>query len=524
MNPPRILIVEDDSLMAQDIQLRLEMLDYRVAGIVAGGEESQLQVAALKPDLILMDIVLYGAMDGIEAARQIRLKHDIPVVFLTAYSDQDLLKRAKSIGPLAYLVKPLKENELQLTIELALTRHRMEAHSRLARIELERRVAERTAELEIANQRLLQEMAQRGETARALLERETSYRILFEEAPVGIVTANAEKRLTSANPAFCRMLGYSEEELLEKTFLEITCPDDRSENDLLTQQALRGEIHGYRLNKRYVKKNGEILWVTLSSSLMRDNAGHFVGFLAVVEDVTAQKQAEALRLDQEAAQRRALVREVHHRIKNNLQGMTGLLRQQMESHPEVRGILEEVISQVNSVTLVYGLQSKGAPEQLALAEMLQAIGLAAGEIVGGGVAPQFEFPPDAPLLVRVDEGVPLALVLNELILNAFKHRSGDVACPVRIALSGGAEGAVVEIINPGLLVKGFRFDAGHCLGTGLDLVKALLPARGARLEIFAANGLVHARLTLGSPVISVLEGACCVNDPAHSMAAGKREC
>ncbi|MDO8891574.1 MAG: PAS domain S-box protein [Sulfurimicrobium sp.] len=516
MNSPRILIVEDDPLMAQELQLRLEMLNYGVAGIVASGEESQLQVAVLKPDLILMDVVLYGAMDGIEAARQIHLKHDVPVVFLTAYSDKDLLKRAKSIGPLAYLVKPLKEKELQLTIELALSQHRMETHSRQARIELERRVAERTAELEIANQRLQQEMAQREETAKALLERETSYRILFEEAPVGIVTANAGKRFTSANPAFCRMLGYTEDELLEKTFLEITCPDDRSENDLLTEQALRGEIHSYRLNKRYVKKNGEILWVTLSSSLIRDNAGHFVGFLAVVEDVTALKQAEALRLEQEAAQRRALVREVHHRIKNNLQGMTGLLRQQMESHPEVRSILEEVISQVNSITLVYGLQSKGASQQLVLTEVLEAIGRAAGEIVGGGNAPQFEFRLDVPLLVRVDEGVPLALVLNELILNAFKHRSTDPTCPVRIVLSGGVEGAVVEIFNPGLLGKDFRFDTGHCLGTGLDLVKALLPARGARLEIFAENGLVHARLTLSTPVVSSLDGERNVNASGSS--------
>jgi hypothetical protein len=92
---------------------------------------------------------------------------------------------------------------------------------------------------------------------------------------------------------------------------------------------------------------------------------------------------------------------------------------------------------------------------------------------------------------------------------------------VRIALSGGAPGAVVEIINPGRLEQDFRFDSGRSLGTGLDLVRALLPDQGARLEIFAENGSVHARLMLNSPIVSVREDESYGSVPSSVLMPGK---
>ena len=129
----RILIVEDESIVAKDIQTSLTGLGYTVVGIVAFGEEAVERVGELKPDLILMDVMLKGAMDGIEAAERIRREHSVPVVYLTAYTDDDTLRRAKVTEAFGYLLKPFEDRELRTTIEMALYKHTMERKLRESR-------------------------------------------------------------------------------------------------------------------------------------------------------------------------------------------------------------------------------------------------------------------------------------------------------------------------------------------------------------------------------------------------------
>jgi len=128
MPKTRILVVEDDQLVAIDICTRLEALGfYDVAGKATTGEEAVKIVEELKPDLVLMDIVLKGVMDGIEAAGLIHSKYNIPVVYLTSYTDEEFLKRAKITVPFGYILKPFNARELHTTIEMAIYRHRADA-------------------------------------------------------------------------------------------------------------------------------------------------------------------------------------------------------------------------------------------------------------------------------------------------------------------------------------------------------------------------------------------------------------
>ncbi len=122
----RILVVEDEAIVAMSLQARLENLRYAVVGVVASGEEAIERAADLSPDLILMDIRLSGTMDGIQAAELIRARFDIPVVYLTAFADEATLQRAKLTGPFAYLLKPVEERALHTAIEVALYKHGME--------------------------------------------------------------------------------------------------------------------------------------------------------------------------------------------------------------------------------------------------------------------------------------------------------------------------------------------------------------------------------------------------------------
>jgi len=133
MDKARILVVEDESLLVEDLVGRLKGFGYDVPAIAASGEDALAQVVAAQPDLVLMDIRLAGRMDGIEAARLMRERFHLPVIYLTGEADAATLERAKATEPLGFLLKPIEEKRLYSTIEIALYKHRMDR--RLRRIE-----------------------------------------------------------------------------------------------------------------------------------------------------------------------------------------------------------------------------------------------------------------------------------------------------------------------------------------------------------------------------------------------------
>ncbi len=126
----RILVVEDESIIGMELQFRLQDIGYDVLDIVSSGERAIEVALAEKPDLILMDIHLEGEMDGITATETILAQQDVPVIFLTAHTDENTLERAKNSAPHGYLVKPFQEKELDIAIQMALVKHRMERRLR----------------------------------------------------------------------------------------------------------------------------------------------------------------------------------------------------------------------------------------------------------------------------------------------------------------------------------------------------------------------------------------------------------
>ena len=122
----RIMLVEDESIIAMDVAQRLQALGYQVAAHVTSGADAIRIAAETKLDLILMDIQIRGSMDGIEAAEQIRAAQDVPIIYLTAFADDNTLKRARLTEAFGYLLKPFEERELVIAIEMALYKHSME--------------------------------------------------------------------------------------------------------------------------------------------------------------------------------------------------------------------------------------------------------------------------------------------------------------------------------------------------------------------------------------------------------------
>jgi CheY-like chemotaxis protein len=143
MQPAQILIVEDETIVAKDLERSLTAWGYAVVGVAASGKDAIAKAAKERPDIVLMDVILKGDMDGVEAAGEIHTRFNIPVVFLTAHGDEDTLERAKLSAPFAYVLKPFDERELHTVIQVVLNRRR-----------LEDRLKEEVQELEDMNQAL----------------------------------------------------------------------------------------------------------------------------------------------------------------------------------------------------------------------------------------------------------------------------------------------------------------------------------------------------------------------------------
>ncbi|HIG55008.1 MAG TPA: hybrid sensor histidine kinase/response regulator [Candidatus Latescibacteria bacterium] len=168
----RILIVEDENIVGLDIQKRLQRMGYEALEVLSTGQQAVEYVEREQPDLILMDIQIQGDIDGIEAARRIRERFDVPIVYLTAFSDETTLQRAKATEAFAYVLKPFKDRDLYSSIEFALYRHKTGVELQKHHDKLETRVEERTAELARVNEELKHEMKERqlAVEGRALLK------------------------------------------------------------------------------------------------------------------------------------------------------------------------------------------------------------------------------------------------------------------------------------------------------------------------------------------------------------------
>jgi len=216
--------------------------------------------------------------------------------------------------------------------------------------------------------------------------------------------------------------------------------------------------------------------------------------------VTERTRAEQQRVEEVVNQRDILVREVHHRIKNNLQGVAGLLQHMADSKPEVAVTLSEIAGQIQAIAQVHGLQIRSTGT-LPLLGVAQGIFTTLSSMFG--VEIRFEPPPPELWRYGLPEGeaVPLALVMNELGTNAIKHRTSR-SDSIMVRVAARPDGMVFTIENPGRLPAGFDLARIATSVSGLGLVKSMLPRRGAKLTLEQAGEIVAARLQLSPPAIS----------------------
>ena len=275
MPPARILVVEDELIVAMDIERRLIYLGYEVVGRVRRGEEAIEKAGTTRPGLVLMDIRLKGEIGGIEAANAIRKQFSIPVVFLTAYADEPTLQRAKTAEPYGYLLKPFDETELGAVIKVALHKHAAVVAAQ----------AQTGEALRLAEEQL-----------KLFIELVSDYAIFMLDAKGGILTWNSGAE---------RIKGYQSHEVIGKHFsIFFTAEEIRRESPeralRIAAEEGRFQMEGWRL-----RKDGSRFWADVIITAVRDQEGNIHGFGEVTRDITGQKQAdeEIQKLNSELEQR-----------------------------------------------------------------------------------------------------------------------------------------------------------------------------------------------------------------------------
>lgn len=342
-------------------------------------------------------------------------------------------------------------------------------------------------------------------TERKKTEEELRIAAIAFECQEGIVVLDAALNILRVNLAFSRITGYTQHDVQGRAIAVLM--SDRYApayyapilHEIREAGAWQGEMW-------LRNKNGEnYLGRGTVAAVLGSESRQITHYVCNLTDATDKKLEEQQRLESEAAHRNLLVREVHHRIKNNLQGITGILRQFAQKYPAIEHPINQAIGQVQSISVIHGLHGREPTSSVRLCELTAAI---AEEVQNLWRSPvTIDIGPDwAPCILAESEAVPVALILNELILNAVKH-SDKPRQPVAIGMrkGGQAEAVQIHIRNSGRFANASADNASP--HTGLQLIAALMPRYGARLVRQQCGDSVLTMLELEHPIILLDEKA-----------------
>lgn len=394
------------------------------------------------------------------------------------------------------LLRDLTRHESKQSLDLAL----MHADGSLFNVRLD------CLRIELKGEPLIFQVAmitisERRQVDRRQVESELRIAATIFESQLGMLITDANEVILRVNRAFIEITGYTVEEAVGKTPRLLSS----GRHDVAFYAVMWDDInrtgawHGDIWNRR---KSGEEYPEFMSITAVFDHHGLVTNYVATLTDSTEYKQSELRRLTDESAHRDALVREVHHRIKNNLQGVTGILRNFAALHPELADPITTAVSQVQSIAEFYGLQGRVAQTKVRLCELTSAIATNNENLWQTPIT--VDIPSHwVPSRVTENEAVPLALILNELISNAAKHGDREKGISITLRHEPLPDRVQVTITNSGQLPSDFDFPRLPTNGAGLHLIASLLPRKAATLSWQQQDDHVVVQLELAPPIITL---------------------
>ncbi len=348
----------------------------------------------------------------------------------------------------------------------------------------------------------LLDIERRRQAEARMSEAQASLQRIIEAAPMAITLRDARTlKILQVNQVAAHIAQSTPQQLIGQT------PEQVFDGQIAAQRRadMEAALASRELTQREyrIERDGVTqVWDTRYLPLATQPGQPPDQLLLVSTDVTEQRAAQEARFEAAIAQREMLVKEVHHRIKNNLQGVAGLLQQIAQRRPEVAGVMSEVIGQVQAIAQVYGLQV-GVTGPLRVKSVVEAIAGSVQRTFGRTIRFELEGPVPHRWALPEAESIPIALTLNELLTNAVKHSTDAVDC----TLHCGEAGVRIAIGNRGRLPEGFNLARVPGGVSGLGLVRALLPRRSAALAIEQRGDQVVASVSLDPPSITRLDPA-----------------
>src|SRR5579862_1185032 len=287
----RILIADDHELVRKGVRSVLTTRnDFEICGEAVDGQDAVEQARQLTPELIVMDVSM-PRLNGLEATRAIRqFLPQTDIVILSQHNSPEMMRQALNAGARGYVIKSSISDELIDSI----------VKVRCGQLAFDPAASAGQDNLDV------HEILQRNQAfERALRDSEERFRLTFEQAAVGMAHVGENGEWLRVNQKLCEIVGYKQKELLKLKFQDITHPDDLRKDLENVEKVISGELGQYSLQKRYIRKDGVVIWINLTVSGVRDLDGQLKYFISVIEDITARKKAEE-RQDEAAREQRAL--------------------------------------------------------------------------------------------------------------------------------------------------------------------------------------------------------------------------
>ncbi len=435
MTRARILIVEDEGIVAKDIQNRLTRFGYTVVGVVETGAEAVRLSGEAQPDLVLMDIHLKGPMDGVEAAEQIRANWQIPVVYLTAYADDATLRRARVTEPFGYILKPFEERELPTILEMALYKHAAE---------------------------------------RRLRASERRYATTLSSIGDGVIATDAEGRITFLNPVAEALTGWSAAETAGQPLAEVFRTLDEHSRAVLDAPFNREGAADSHASALLVSRDGRERPIDGRAAPIHDDEGKCTGAVVVFRDISEKRRLEEQLLHARRMEGIGrLAGGVAHDFNNLLTVILGYCNLLMHSsdadHPWFNMIAEmhkagERAANLTHQLLAFSRKQLLQPKIVDLNKIVANMETMLGRLIGTHIRMNTVLAAD-PLSVRADPGQIEQVILN-LVVNArdAMPRGGEL-----ILRTGSANYEANQLRPlPDMPPGHYHFFSVSDTGTGMD--------------------------------------------------------
>ncbi|MDP3066716.1 MAG: histidine kinase dimerization/phosphoacceptor domain -containing protein [Methanobacteriaceae archaeon] len=444
-----ILIVEDEPV---ELESLLQRWGYR-SYVASSGPDAIKIVLDENPDLILMDTLLEGEMDGIDVAKIIKEKMDVPIIFLTACHDEKTTTKAKSVLPHNYISQPFEAQKLKYTLEMVLKKHEME---------------------------------------KKIKESEKHYKLLADNVTDVICVCDLKGITRYISPSCYSLVGYEAEEIIGKELCELAHMEDldtlyKSISSLVQDPSVNGQAE-FRLTR----KDGSYIWVETTGKIILNEDTGKDEIITITRDISERKKLQH-QIKKSLEEKELLVKETHHRVKNNLSIISSLLSLQSRyiKDGDTRRMFLESQNRIRAMALIH--------ERLYQSTDLKSINFGGYlEILAPELLSNYNIDKSIKMEIEVidvridvNTAIPLGIILNELVSNSIKHafppgRTGTI----KISLEKLPNDLLIlEISDNGIgLPEDLDMDSAESFG--MNIVNTLVRQLDANLEMKTDKGTV----------------------------------